>query len=54
MTLHFFQYHCRKCGDIFCVRCIDKQIVLPGHLTQTAVPVCRPCFDKVQGTGESP
>ncbi|XP_066146115.1 myotubularin-related protein 8 isoform X2 [Euwallacea fornicatus] len=37
--------HCRKCGDIFCVRCITKQVTLPGHNTQKLVPVCKPCFD---------
>ncbi|KAF7280256.1 hypothetical protein GWI33_006252 [Rhynchophorus ferrugineus] len=37
--------HCRKCGDIFCVRCITKQAVLPGHDTQKPVPVCKPCYD---------
>ncbi|KAK5644181.1 hypothetical protein RI129_008026 [Pyrocoelia pectoralis] len=48
---HFSRkYHCRKCGDVFCVRCIDKQVVLPGHLTLRAVPVCRPCFEKIQGS----
>jgi len=47
---HFSRkYHCRKCGDVFCIRCIDKQVILPGHLTQKAVPVCRPCYDKIQG-----
>ncbi|KAF5300008.1 hypothetical protein FQR65_LT09264 [Abscondita terminalis] len=51
---HFSRkYHCRKCGDVFCVRCIDKQVILPGHLTQKPVPVCRPCFDKIQGNSEA-
>ncbi|KAF2896064.1 hypothetical protein ILUMI_10108 [Ignelater luminosus] len=47
---HFSRkYHCRRCGDVFCIRCIDKQVILPGHVTQKAVPVCRPCYDKIQG-----
>ncbi|KAF5279817.1 hypothetical protein FQA39_LY18220 [Lamprigera yunnana] len=51
---HFSRkYHCRKCGDVFCIRCIDKQIILPGHLTQKTVPVCRICFDKIQGNFEA-
>ncbi|RWS05441.1 Myotubularin-related protein 8-like protein [Dinothrombium tinctorium] len=25
------RYHCWACGDIYCVRCMEKQIVLPGH-----------------------
>lgn len=37
--------YCRKCGDIFCIRCITKQVILPGHTTQKAVPVCKPCYD---------
>ncbi|KAJ8938721.1 hypothetical protein NQ318_005575 [Aromia moschata] len=37
--------HCRKCGDIFCQRCIAKQVALPGHASQTPVPVCKPCLD---------
>ncbi|RWS30560.1 Myotubularin-related protein 8-like protein [Leptotrombidium deliense] len=26
------KYHCWACGDIYCVRCMEKQIVLPGHV----------------------
>ncbi|KAK4887660.1 hypothetical protein RN001_003931 [Aquatica leii] len=51
---HFSRkYHCRKCGDVFCIRCIDKRVILPGHLTQKTAPVCRPCFDKIQGNSEA-
>lgn len=39
--------HCRKCGDVFCQRCITKKVALPGHLSQIPVPVCKPCFDTV-------
>ncbi|KAL1114919.1 hypothetical protein AAG570_007743 [Ranatra chinensis] len=39
--------HCWKCGDVFCTRCIDKHIPLPGHLSQCAVPVCRHCYRKL-------
>lgn len=47
---HFTRkYHCRKCGDVFCIRCINKQLVLPGHLSQKLVPVCEKCFKLVQG-----
>lgn len=42
---HFSRkFHCWKCGDVFCTRCIDKHTTLPGHLTQRAVPVCKMCF----------
>lgn len=43
----FFQYHCWRCGDVFCMRCIDKHTKLPGHLSHKSVPVCRPCYDKI-------
>ncbi|XP_063232371.1 myotubularin-related protein 6 isoform X3 [Bacillus rossius redtenbacheri] len=42
---HFSRkYHCWRCGEVFCLRCIDKHVALPGHLSQRAVPVCRRCF----------
>lgn len=51
-SLPFDQYnkkkHCWKCGNVFCARCITKQIPLPGHVSGTPVPVCRICFDLVQ------
>ncbi|KAI8128627.1 Myotubularin-related protein 8 [Lucilia cuprina] len=40
--------HCWKCGDIFCERCIDKSIALPGQDSGKPVPVCRTCFRLVQ------
>ncbi|KAG8233295.1 hypothetical protein J437_LFUL012230 [Ladona fulva] len=46
---HFSRkYHCWCCGEVFCTRCIDKHAQLPGHLSQRAVPVCRPCFQQVK------
>jgi hypothetical protein len=50
------QYHCWKCGEVFCTRCIDKHTPLPGHLSQRAVPVCRPCYRDIRHSGsiESP
>ncbi|CAG9864729.1 unnamed protein product [Phyllotreta striolata] len=39
--------HCRKCGEIFCQRCISKKVALPGHDSRVPVPVCKPCFDSV-------
>lgn len=45
---HFSRkYHCWKCGDVFCMRCIDKNVSLPGHLSRQAVPVCRPCYKEI-------
>ncbi|CAH1174176.1 unnamed protein product [Phaedon cochleariae] len=45
--------HCRKCGDIFCQRCISKNIALPGHFSQIPVPVCKTCFDTVANSAET-
>ncbi|MFW5443336.1 MAG: FYVE zinc finger domain-containing protein [Methylococcaceae bacterium] len=42
------QYHCWKCGEVFCVRCIDKHVPLPGHYGKNVVPVCRPCFKELR------
>ncbi|XP_049938411.1 myotubularin-related protein 6 isoform X1 [Schistocerca serialis cubense] len=42
---HFSRkYHCWRCGDVYCTRCIDKHTSLPGHMSQRAVPVCKPCY----------
>lgn len=36
--------HCRRCGRIFCKRCIPKKIHLPGHSGEkAATPVCVKC-----------
>nr|XP_023012952.1 myotubularin-related protein 8 [Leptinotarsa decemlineata] len=45
--------HCRKCGDIFCQRCISKSVPLPGHLSQRAVPVCKPCHESITNGSET-
>ncbi|RZB41055.1 myotubularin-related protein 6 [Asbolus verrucosus] len=37
--------HCRRCGNIFCMRCITKKTILPGHLEQNNVSVCKPCYE---------
>ncbi|XP_063699904.1 myotubularin-related protein 6 isoform X2 [Culicoides brevitarsis] len=36
--------HCWRCGEVFCTRCIDKSIPLPGHDSMEPRPVCRACF----------
>lgn len=28
--------HCYSCGKLHCVRCIDRKLVLPGHVTTSA------------------
>lgn len=45
------KFHCWKCGEIFCVRCMHNQhIALPGHLSKRTVPVCKTCFFKMMGS----
>ncbi|XP_066999698.1 myotubularin-related protein 8 isoform X1 [Anabrus simplex] len=54
---HFSRkYHCWKCGEVFCTRCIDKHTPLPGHMSQRAVPVCKPCYREIRRSSsvESP
>ncbi|XP_072170824.1 phosphatidylinositol-3,5-bisphosphate 3-phosphatase MTMR8-like [Diadema setosum] len=52
---HFsMKYHCWKCGDVFCIRCIDKQTQLPGHESQRPVPVCRPCYKELKAGCSEP
>ncbi|KAK7874473.1 hypothetical protein R5R35_001561 [Gryllus longicercus] len=54
---HFSRkYHCWKCGEVFCTRCIDKHTALPGHHSQRAVPVCKPCYREIRRSSsiESP
>ncbi|XP_055935036.1 myotubularin-related protein 6-like isoform X3 [Argiope bruennichi] len=48
---HFSRkFHCWSCGDVFCVRCIDKRISLKGHYHQRPVPVCRHCYKELMRT----
>ncbi|XP_023237157.1 myotubularin-related protein 6-like isoform X3 [Centruroides sculpturatus] len=44
------KFHCWSCGEVFCVRCIDKQIPLAGHHVKRPVPVCRHCYKKLTRT----
>jgi len=36
--------HCYACGQIFCIRCIDKRCVIPCHYTKAPRLVCRKCY----------
>lgn len=36
--------HCNACGQIFCIRCIDKRCPVPCLAGKTKRPVCRKCF----------
>lgn len=45
--------HCRRCGNIFCMRCITKKTILPGHLDQSNVSVCKPCYEILVSSTET-
>lgn len=40
--------NCWRCGDVFCSRCINNTIALPGHDSNNPVSVCRNCYRIVQ------
>ena len=40
------KHHCRACGQIFCDRCSNKQMLLPQFGIEKKVRVCEACFDK--------
>ncbi|XP_059094502.1 myotubularin-related protein 6-like [Tigriopus californicus] len=35
--------HCRRCGCVFCKRCIHRKVPLPGHLSKKPMPLCSTC-----------
>ncbi|OQR74012.1 myotubularin-related protein 6-like, partial [Tropilaelaps mercedesae] len=44
------KFHCWSCGGVFCGRCLDRQLALPGHLSGRSVTVCRGCFKALTKT----
>lgn len=49
LSLFFsIQSNCWRCGEVYCVRCINHTIELPGHDSNKTAPVCRNCFRVVQ------
>ncbi|CAG0880613.1 unnamed protein product [Cyprideis torosa] len=51
---HFsVKYNCWKCGQIFCVRCIDKYVALPALQSSRSAPVCRPCYRELRPSSTS-
>lgn len=40
------KYHCFKCGDILCARCIGSRTKLAGHLNRTDSIVCKNCCNE--------
>lgn len=41
---HFFQHHCRNCGDIFCDKCTHGRIALTADANAQPVRVCDRCM----------
>lgn len=41
------RYHCARCGEVFCTRCIGRHIPLPGHYSQKPMPVCKDCYKRI-------
>ena len=39
--------HCRKCGNVFCKRCVRTKLELPGHFSKKLVPVCNACHKQL-------
>ncbi|KAK0165244.1 hypothetical protein PV328_003777 [Microctonus aethiopoides] len=35
--------YCWSCGNVFCTRCMGLRSLLPGYLSQRAVPICKTC-----------
>ena len=42
------KYNCWNCGKVFCIRCVDKQSVIPGHYSENQVRVCKPCYRTIR------
>lgn len=42
------QSNCWRCGEVYCVRCINHTIEFPGHESGKPAPVCRNCYRIVQ------
>lgn len=38
--------YCRKCGEVFCMRCITKREV-SGQVAQTSLPICKTCCESL-------
>ncbi|XP_076653260.1 myotubularin related protein 6 [Halictus rubicundus] len=48
------KHHCWSCGEVQCTRCMGAHTVLPGHLSQRAVPTCKSCSQNSSIQSTSP
>lgn len=44
------QYHCCKCGGVYCSKCIQRNTPLAGHYSQKPVPVCKLCLKSIKAS----
>ncbi|CAF2973142.1 unnamed protein product [Rotaria sp. Silwood2] len=42
------KYNCWRCGENFCMRCIEHGIRLPGLYSNNLVPVCKTCVRSIK------
>ncbi|CAF4770744.1 unnamed protein product, partial [Rotaria sp. Silwood1] len=42
------KYNCWRCGENFCIRCIEHGIRLPGLYSNNLVPVCKTCVRTIK------
>ena len=45
-----FQYNCWRCGENFCIRCIERSIHLPGLYSNSLAPVCKICARSIKSS----
>ena len=48
--ISYLQYHCWKCGNVFCTKCIQRHTPLAGHYSQKPVPVCKTCYKAIKNS----
>jgi myotubularin-related protein 6/7/8 len=44
------KYNCWKCGENFCIRCIEHGIRLPGLYSNNFAPVCKTCTRAIKSS----
>lgn len=42
--------HCYACGQIYCVRCVEKRAIIPGYSSSTERNVCTGCLTELRKT----
>jgi len=47
------KYNCWRCGENFCIRCIEHGIRLPGLYSNNLAPVCKTCTRSIKSSPTS-